>query len=431
MRTKRWSFLLVLFMILGLLAMAAPAGAHEDATIKLGQHPTLGTILTDRDGMTLYLFTRDEVGKSNCYGNCEKAWPPLFAEEGHAAALAHGIPGTLGTTARTDGKLQVTYDGMPLYYWVRDKAPGEATGQNVNTVWFVINPAITPTVQLTQHPTMGSVLVGPSGMTLYVYPRDKVGTSNCYGGCATNWPPLLVTEEPVAPPGLSGALGTTTRTDGTKQVTFNGMPLYYWVKDVKPGDTTGHLVGKVWFIAHPGQLLDAAGHWAEYDVSEGIKGGWVTGHPDGTFKPDSEVTRAEFAKMLTGAFGIAASTATGTFADTGSHWASGVIEAAVTAGIIKPAEYGGSMFQPDRAITRAEIATMVVRALGKDSQAAAAAAAADRFSDASTTGMAKGHVGLAVNLKVLGGFPDGTVRGDKSATRGQAVAMILRALKAK
>lgn len=431
MLTRRWSFLLILSILLGLIAIAVPAAAHEEPTVKLGQHPTLGTILTDGKGMTLYIFTRDEMGMSNCSGNCAANWPPLFAEEGHAPTLAPGVPGQLGTAARADGKIQVTYNGMPLYYWVRDKAPGDATGQNVNKVWFVVNPAMESTVRLTQHPTMGSVLVGPTGMTLYVFTRDKVGMSNCSGPCATNWPPLLVTGEPVAPPGLSGSLGTITRTDGTMQVTFNGMPLYYWARDMKPGDTAGHQVGKVWFIAHPGQLLDAAGHWAEYDISEAIKGGWVTGHPDGSFKPDSEVTRAEFTKMLTGAFRIAASAASGAFSDTSGHWASGVIEAAVAAGIIKPAEYSGSMFEPDRAITRAEIATMVVRALGKDGETAAAAASADRFSDAATAGKAKGHVGLAVNLKVLGGFPDGTVRGDKSATRGQAVAMILRALRAR
>jgi predicted lipoprotein with Yx(FWY)xxD motif len=77
--------------------------------------------------------------------------------------------------------------------------------------------------------------------------------SNCYDQCAINWPPLLVAqgETPTAGDGVTGKLDVIDRTDGTKQVAYNGMPLYYWFKDVVPGDATGQNVGSVWFVQAP------------------------------------------------------------------------------------------------------------------------------------------------------------------------------------
>ena len=89
--------------------------------------------------------------------------------------------------------------------------------------------------------TLGSYLTGPNGMTLYTYASDTPGTSMCTETCATSWPPLTlaVGGQATAGSGVSGTLGTITRADGTMQVTLDGMPLYYWVGDSKPGDTTG------------------------------------------------------------------------------------------------------------------------------------------------------------------------------------------------
>ena len=86
-------------------------------------------------------------------------------------------------------------------------------------------------------------------MTLYLYTKDTKNTSNCYDKCATNWPPLLTEGKPAAGTGADASLlGTTTRKDGKMQVTYNGWPLYYWVKDQKPGDATGQDVGGVWYV---------------------------------------------------------------------------------------------------------------------------------------------------------------------------------------
>jgi len=117
-------------------------------------------------------------------------------------------------------------------------------------------PAVgTATVQVRQTPALGAVLTTAAGKTLYAFSLDTAGTSTCTGACATAWPPLLLTlGNPVAPPGLPGALGTITRSDGTRQVTYKGQPLYTFARDALPGDTTGDGVtafNGTWHVVHP------------------------------------------------------------------------------------------------------------------------------------------------------------------------------------
>jgi len=89
--------------------------------------------------------------------------------------------------------------------------------------------------------SLGRVLVGPNGLTLYTNGRDTATSSACTGDCATAWPPLLVAAggKGTAGVGVTGKLGTLRRPDGTTQVTYNGRPLYGWQNDAKPGDVTG------------------------------------------------------------------------------------------------------------------------------------------------------------------------------------------------
>jgi predicted lipoprotein with Yx(FWY)xxD motif len=99
---------------------------------------------------------------------------------------------------------------------------------------------------------LGTYLVGPSGMTLYYFTRDVTpGHSVCVGGCLQAWPPLLVGDgqELVAGEGTTGTLASFPRDDGTMQATYRGRPLYYWASDTEPGQTTGHGVNDVWFVA--------------------------------------------------------------------------------------------------------------------------------------------------------------------------------------
>src|SRR5437870_8543422 len=96
------------------------------------------------------------------------------------------------------------------------------------------------TVQASNNATLGkTILVNAQGTTLYRYDRDSAGTSNCTGSCATAWPPLTATGTLTAGSGVTGTLATISRADGSKQVTYNGMPLYTFQQDAKPGDATG------------------------------------------------------------------------------------------------------------------------------------------------------------------------------------------------
>jgi predicted lipoprotein with Yx(FWY)xxD motif len=93
------------------------------------------------------------------------------------------------------------------------------------------------------------ILVGPNGMTLYTFDRDTAGSgkSVCNGPCASNWPPLFASD----PAPARGDWSVITRDDGTKQWAWKGKPVYYWVRDQKPGDQTGEGFNNVWRTAKP------------------------------------------------------------------------------------------------------------------------------------------------------------------------------------
>jgi predicted lipoprotein with Yx(FWY)xxD motif len=94
----------------------------------------------------------------------------------------------------------------------------------------------------------GQVLTDSAGFTLYTFKNDTTaGKSSCNGGCATTWPPIMATTAPSAPAGVTGTFALITRDDGSKQVTYNGQPIYRYAPDMAPGDVKGDGVGNVWF----------------------------------------------------------------------------------------------------------------------------------------------------------------------------------------
>lgn len=101
--------------------------------------------------------------------------------------------------------------------------------------------------------TAGTYLTRPDGMTLYIFTKDSAGTSVCTDACAENWPPLTVPAgtTPTAVAGVTGALTTFARADGSLQVAYDGKPLYAFIGDKAAGDTEGQGVNDVWFIAEP------------------------------------------------------------------------------------------------------------------------------------------------------------------------------------
>ncbi len=117
----------------------APKGPADAATLAVKMaDSTLGSILVDGKGMTLYMYTKDTQGSkaSVCSGGCLAAWPALSG----APTKGAGVDDTkLGSFTRADGTVQATYNGWPLYYFAKDTKPGDVAGQNVGSVWYVLD----------------------------------------------------------------------------------------------------------------------------------------------------------------------------------------------------------------------------------------------------------------------------------------------------
>jgi predicted lipoprotein with Yx(FWY)xxD motif len=123
-------------------ASPSPSPAARATSIATANDARLGQILVDGEGITVYLFVADKGTASTCYTSCAQIWPPVLTT-GAPQAGAGATASLLGTTTRTDGKVQVTYGGHPLYYFVQDKRVGATTGQGVDGfggLWWVVSP---------------------------------------------------------------------------------------------------------------------------------------------------------------------------------------------------------------------------------------------------------------------------------------------------
>ncbi len=261
--TRSGSRRLAALALSGALALSAAAVvpavvAAQEVTVATATDD-LGTYLVGPDGRTLYYFTRDVTpGQSVCSGGCLEAWPPLLLGEGATLAAGEGVTGTLASVPRDDGTVQAAYRGRPLYYWQGDTAAGETNGEAVGGVWFVAQadgsmPPNPPALTLETATTdLGTFLVGKDGLTAYYFAADTTpGVSVCEGDCLVAWPPVTVPagNDVAAGEGVTGVLGLVTATDGSVQVTYDGRPLYYWQGDTEAGQTTGHGVNDVWWVA--------------------------------------------------------------------------------------------------------------------------------------------------------------------------------------
>lgn len=107
----------------------------------------------------------------------------------------------------------------------------------------------------------GNIVVDAKGMSVYFFTKDvkDSGTSACTAACLTAWPPLTTTSATPKVEGVTGTVGTITTPEGAKQVTLNGLPLYYYAQDKKPGDILGQGVNNVWYLADPtGDMIKKA-----------------------------------------------------------------------------------------------------------------------------------------------------------------------------
>lgn len=109
-----------------------------------------------------------------------------------------------------------------------------------------------PSIGVANDPNNGTILADDRGMTVYKYTVDQPNTSTCYEGCASAWPPVLSDAVPqVMDPSLTTGIGIAPRNDGTQQVTYMGAPLYYFIGDTQPGNTTGQGQDGIWFVVNP------------------------------------------------------------------------------------------------------------------------------------------------------------------------------------
>jgi predicted lipoprotein with Yx(FWY)xxD motif len=145
---KHWIKLVTAFAVSAVVAsivaaLALAGGTGTSRTTVAVAKSRLGSILVDSKGITLYDFVKDKGTASTCYGACAALWPPLTTK-GKPVAGRGVRASLLGTTKRKDGKLEVTYNGHPLYYFVTDRKPGQTTGQGVNQFgapWWVLSAA--------------------------------------------------------------------------------------------------------------------------------------------------------------------------------------------------------------------------------------------------------------------------------------------------
>lgn len=266
-----------------LLTLTVGAAAQGDATVALAGHPIVGAWLMDPvaddagntpsmttihadgtlqdqsiDGVgvgawvptgwrsaVLTIHYRQLGGQGNSTGSTTVRASVITAEDGRSFQGTYTIEfspggvgdpgnGQLGPAVLTGERLAAQSMGIPVGPW----PPGASGGASI-----MIGSATD---------TLGTYLVGPDGRTLYIFEADMTpGSSACVDACADVWPPLVVEDGvPVlAGPGITGGFTTIERPNGSLQVAYDGRPLYLYVGDSGPGDTTGQGVGDVWFVA--------------------------------------------------------------------------------------------------------------------------------------------------------------------------------------
>jgi predicted lipoprotein with Yx(FWY)xxD motif len=248
-------------MLLTAVTLLFLAACKDDETItpevpkeiNLASNATLGTILVDGNGSTLYFFAKDTKGTSTCNDGCTNTWPVFYVE---GLEVGTGlISSDFGEITRSDGEKQITYKGWPLYYYspASDgvlESPGETLGDGVNNVWYVAKDDYSLMIadaQLVGHDGLnytseyvagdGSTkyFTDEYGRTLYMFTKDYKDDNNFTAADLSNnsvWPVYHVEMEDLPSYINSTEFGEITLADGiTKQTTFRGWPLYYFGQD--------------------------------------------------------------------------------------------------------------------------------------------------------------------------------------------------------
>ena len=231
-----------------------PMAPEPESTVKLAEDMTFGSILTDADGMSLYFFSLDTKDTSECLGGCLNAWPVFYKED---IIVDSGLDAAdFATIERTDGAMQTTYKGWPLYYFANDAVAGDTLGDKVNDVWYIAKPDYSlmyVRTQLVGHDglnyledyTVGdgstSYITDIDGRTLYGFVADTKDTNNYTAPDFSNdavWP-IFEMDLDKLPSILDPADFGSIDVFGRTQVTYKGWPLYYFGQDEARGDNKG------------------------------------------------------------------------------------------------------------------------------------------------------------------------------------------------
>ena len=235
-----------------------PVAAKE---VQLQNNATLGSILTDKNGRSLYYFANDSAAANTCTGGCEAVWPPFNTDNLSADKLGSGLDlSDFGSITTQSGKKQVTYKGRPMYYYGPETA-GKTDGENIDGVWFVAKPDYT--IMFTNAQLKGldgknylvnSVqgigqtlyLTDGKGLTLYVFSNDKLNSNHFTAQDLSNnniWP-IYETDKIVVPSVVDKTLFGSITVAGRTQLTYKGWPLYHFGQDASVmGSTKGSSIG--------------------------------------------------------------------------------------------------------------------------------------------------------------------------------------------
>lgn len=246
--------------LLGLSMMAALFACKKDdkepvKEVQLRTDATLGSILIDKDGRTLYFFANDAAGANSCTGGCEVLWP-VFNAALTADNLGAGLIFSDFTTATSaSGKAQLVYKGRPLYYYAplvsganTPEAAGEIKGEGVGGIWYVAKPDYS--VLLSNAQLVGAdgknylsnftegvgktvYFTDNKGVTLYIFSKDKQNVNSFTKSDFSNnavWP-IYETDKVVVPSVLYKTLFASIQVFGKKQLTYKGWPLYGFGQD--------------------------------------------------------------------------------------------------------------------------------------------------------------------------------------------------------
>ena len=226
----------------------------EAKKVRLYEDTTFGKILTDSEGMSLYLFSDDVNGSSACVDGCLNNWPIFFKEN---ITVEEGLDiNDFGTITRADGSKQTTYKEWPLYYYVTDANVGDTFGDAINGVWYIAKPDYSlmyVVSQLVGHDGnnyTGDYSIGDgntfyitdiNGNTLYAFNNDTNNTNNFTAADFSNnsvWPIAEITLDKI-PSILTNSDFGTIDVYGKTQLTYKGWPLYYFGQDSNRGDNKG------------------------------------------------------------------------------------------------------------------------------------------------------------------------------------------------